>query len=202
MIWYDNSHTILLTQQLFNNVYILSSKEKFWNLTKKKVKDFSEFFSSRRGKKIDKNCDQFISINQIYFNRIIFASFSDRTDYFSIKKRFNKKQHLHSSIPIGVQIRVRIWRRANIIAITPLITVCSCQGNQAATRNTFSREIRVRQCTYMIFFTTLSIVWKKEKLERAWSTIRTILNETRDKSRGNENSIRANKFDESTRRIS
>lgn len=54
----------------------------------------------------------------------------------------------------------------------------------------------------MIFFTTLSIVWKKEKLERAWSTIRTILNETRDKSRGNENSIRANKFDESTRRIS
>ena len=143
------------------------------------VKDFSEFFSSRRGKKIDKNCDQFISINQIYFNRIIFASFSDRTDYFSIKKRFNKKQHLHSSIPIGVQIRVRIWRRANIIAITPLITVCSCQGNQAATRNTFSREIRVRQCTYMIFF-----------------------NETRDKSRGNENSIRANKFDESTRRIS
>lgn len=99
------------------------------------VKDFSEFFSSRRGKKIDKNCDQFISINQIYFNRIIFASFSDRTDYFSIKKRFNKKQHLHSSIPIGVQIRVRIWRRANIIAITPLITVCSCQGNQAATRS-------------------------------------------------------------------
>lgn len=103
--------------------------------------------------------------------------------------QYSKKQHLHSLIPIGVQIRVRIWRRANIIAITPLITVCSCQGNQATTRYTFSREIRVRECTYDFFHYFFHCV--KKKLERASSRIRTVLNElTKDKSRGNENSIR------------
>lgn len=102
--------------------------------------------------------------------------------------QYSKKQHLHSLIPIGVQIRVRIWRRANIIAITPLITVCSCQGNQATTRYTFSREIR--EAMYIRFFSLLFPLCEK-KLERASSRIRTVLNElTKDKSRGNENSIR------------